>query len=315
MIILVVLAILLVAFWAANQRTRKTNTYKNFYRAIHVVKDVTSEEKYHIGAFGSTFSYYAYDLKPYSGHNFSIEPQSIAYMGKTIEHFIDNIDAGGFVLISLAGCFFAATSTASDEECTTYYSFLRPVEFDRYDWKVKLKYLLKRYFPALLPFYLKSNWKDEPMKYAVNEGISYDTGLVQAKRRLHGWEKVVAQPITEQFRASEDLERKMRSNVERMKRIVAAVRSKDITPVFVVLPMSKAFNDVCPAAFYDQVLYRCLDLLKEEKVQTLDFLYDDELSEMKYYLMADCLNAKGRELFTQKVMEAITDRQEHTVIV
>lgn len=305
MILLIILVLVLLLFLAVNWRVRKSNAYMNFYRAIHVVKDVEPRKRYRIAAFGSTFSYYAYDLKSYEGHNFSIEPQSITYMAKTVNHFVDNVEPGGIALISLAGCIFATSSSVTDEQCITYQSFLSPREFDNYHGKVKLKYYLKRYFPALSPYYLKCIVKDEPLKYELSGGISYEDGLRQAKARVAGWQRVVGQTLTEDFKINEDLAHRAKENVMRMQKIVGQLRAHDVTPVFVILPMSKAFNEVCPAAFYDEVLYRSLEMLKQENVLTLDFLKDIEMSAMKYYLCSDCLNAEGRKRFTQKVMEQI----------
>ena len=310
MVIMAVLIIVLLVFLGINWKTRNTNAYKNFYRAIHVVKDVPKGKKYRIAAFGSTFAYYAYDLKNYAGHNFSVEPQSIRYMKKTIKHFAGNIEKGGIALISLTGCFFAASSTVSDEECLTYQSFLPQDEFDRYNKKTKIKYYLKRYLPALSLYYVKCNIRDEQLKYSVEEKISYEQGLRQASVRIKGWEKVVGKSIADDFDVDDILKQKIDENVQIMRSILTDLRKEDIIPVFVVLPMSAAFNEACPKRFYDAILYKCLERLKDENVLAVDFLYSEEMKEMDYYLTADCLNAKGRKIFTQKLMNAIRNSQE-----
>lgn len=295
----------LILFLIINYRVRKTNAYRNFYRAIHVVKDIKSDNRYRFAAFGSTFSYYAYDLKEYSGHNFSVEPQSIRYMEKVVKHFANNIDKGGIAFLSLAGCFFAASSTTSDEECLTYQAFLRPDEFDKFSQKTKIKYFLKRYLPALSPYYVKCILKDEPAKYAINRGPSHEIAIKQAKNRIKGWERVVGKPIGEDFLVDPELQTRIDSNIEAMRRIVGYLRNRNIVPVFVILPMSNAFNEVCPKKFYDEILYKSIESLKNEEVLTLDYLYDKDLGNESYYYIADCLNMDGRKQFTKKLMSEI----------
>lgn len=305
MVFLIILATLIVLFFAVNYLARKTNAYKNFYRSIHVVKDIPKDKKYKIGAFGSTFSYYAYNLKDYNGHNFSVEPQSVRYMEKTIKHFAENIEEGGIAFISLAGCFFAASSTASDEECLTYQAFLEQNEFDNYCQKTKIKYYLKRYLPALSPYYVKCILKDEPLKYAINSGLSHENAIKQAEKRIKGWEHVVGKTINEDFTVDSDLQTKIDSNIEVMKRIVTFLRSRNIVPVFVILPMSNTFNSVCPRKFYDEILYKSIKSLKNEGIPTMDFLYDKDMGNESYYYLADSLNANGRKQFTKKLMSEI----------
>lgn len=307
MVIVLLLLVCALAFLAVNLKVRRTNAYREFYRTIHVVKDVPKQQKYRVAAFGSTFAYYAYELKTYGGHNFSIEPQSVRYMKKTVDHFLTNIEKSGIALLSLAGCFFAASSTATDEACVTYYSFLPQEQFDKYSRKTAVKYLLKRYLPALSPGYFKRIVNDVPPMFSADRGISYETGLRQAAGRVKGWERVVGKEITESFTVDENLQAKIDENIRSMRSIIAAVRQAGVTPVFVILPMSKAFHAVCPRQFYDAILYRALETLSNENVCVADFLYDEELGEMEYYLTADCLNAKGRAVFTKKLMDRIGD--------
>lgn len=307
MVFVVVCGLLFFAFVIVNWNVRRTNAYKNFYRAIHVVKDVSPTNKYDYGAFGSTFAYYAYDLKGFNGHNFSIEPQSVAYMKKTIDNFICNVEKGGVALISLAGCFFAASSTNADEACTTYYSFLKPAEFNHFRMAVKIKYYLKRYFPALSPVYIKRLIKDEPLKYSKKNGISYEKGVEEAKRRIRGWERVVGKAISEKFESDAALDAVLDGNIELMRKIIYTVREYGVVPVFVVLPMSKAFNDCCPRVFYEKILYRCLNKLENENVLVLDYLYDEDLCLMDNYLTSDCLNVNGRKKLTNRIIKDLND--------
>lgn len=299
---LLIFFILFVSFFLLNWRVRKTVAYKNFYRTIHVVKDVPKQKKYQIAAFGSTFGYYAFDLKEFGGHNFSIEPQSMIYMRKTVDHFVDNIEEGGYALLSLAGCFFATESTATDEECITYYSFLKPEEFNNYRKIVKIKYILKRYLPVLSPYYLKCIFQDEKPKYSSQTGLSKENGQELAKRRVKGWERVVGQNITEGYKASDEIVAVMQRNVERMKEMIRELHEKNIQPVFIVLPMSESFNEVCPEAFYSGILYKCLSQFNNEEVITLDYLHDEEISKIENYLTADSLNQKGRKLLTDRII-------------
>ena len=301
--LILVFICLLIAFLFINIRVKKTKAYQSFSRALHVVKDVPREKKDQIAAFGSTFSYYAYDIKAYGGHNFSVEPQSMVYMRKTVEHFLGNIQANGYALISLAGCFFATESVITDEQCPTYYSFLTPGEFEHFSRKSQIKYFLKRYFPAISPNYVKCIVKDEVSKYAIADGISKERGLALAKNRIHGWENVIGQPILGegQFQVKANLRGVMQRNILRMKEMLSIIRERNIHPVFVILPMSEAFNDLCPKAFYEEILYSCLNSLTDEKVPVLDYLYDKELGKMANYFTADCLNKNGRQLLSQNV--------------
>lgn len=302
MIVLMILAVLFCCFAALNYFTKQTTTYRNFYRSIHCVKDV-GKKKYRMGVFGSTFAYYDFDLKEYGGHNFSIEPQSVTYMKKTVRHFLDNIEDGGIVLLSLAGCFFAADSVKPDEECLTYYSFLDVSEFDNFRKEKLFKYYLKRYFPASSPTLVKKVLKDDARSYSSGKPVAGDAASAQAKKRIAGWERALSRTITDGFKCDAGLLEVLARTIKVMRDIIDMVRRNGKTPVFVILPMSSAFNAVCPREFYDEVLYRSLVMLEEKAVHTLDYLYDAELSDLTYYASADCLNSEGRRIFTKRLVE------------
>ncbi|MEG0504258.1 MAG: hypothetical protein RR547_06395, partial [Raoultibacter sp.] len=51
--------------------------------------------------------------------------------------------------------------------------------------------------------------------------------------------------------------------------------------------------------------YPCLNKLSEENIEIIDFLFDEELSDLELYWNSDCLNARGRKLLTQRMMERI----------
>lgn len=303
-IILVSLSfIFLCIFFLLNLLVKRTNAYHNFYRTIHIVKDIRPTDIYKYAAFGSTFSYFAYDLKDYGGHNFSIEPQSLRYMQKTIEHFANNIENGGIAFISITACIFAASSTSTDEECTAYYSFLSRNEFDNYKKNVKIKYYLKRLLPALSPHYLKCLFKDERLIYSVDGCLSFENGTEQAKKRIKGWENVVGTQITDDFSVNENLQKNIDKNINLLQEIISFLKNKNIHPVIVILPVSDSFNSVCPKIFYEKLLYKSLDRIKNETI--IDFLLDKEMGNMDYYLSSDCLNVTGRKKLTNKLIERV----------
>lgn len=300
-----IICIVAVGFAVFNGLVRHTNGYKNFYRAIHVVKDVPPDQKYDIAAFGSTFSYYAFDLKEYDGHNFSVEPQSIFYISRTVKHFIDNIEESGYAVFALTGCIFASGNNGQEANCPTYYSFMKANEIDDYRKSVKWKCLINRYFPILNPHFAKSLIHDSKLVYSISSGVSEANARVQAQTRLKGWAHVLGVNNVNDFRISKALVETMDATTEALRDTISYVRSKGIKPVILVLPMSRVFNKECPKALYEKVLYPCLNKLTEGNIEILDFLFDEELSDLELYWNSDCLNARGRKLLTQRMMERI----------
>lgn len=286
-----------------NKKIKSTRIYLNFYRQIHVVKDVKKDEQYSVAAFGSTYGYYAFELKEFNGHNFSIEPQSIAYMRKTVHHFIKNVEPGGTVVLTLAGCSFPAGSIEPDESCLTYYAFLRKDEFQNYRLKNKVKYYLKRYFPIANSRMLKSLLRDVPDYYATTRNPELETAKGEARRRLSSWKKITGLQDFDNIVVSEPVKDVMRANVEILKSIIQEVKDNGCFPVILILPVSQAFYEECGPVFFDAFLYA--PLAEIEKVPIIDFLKDEEMRGIELYWCADCLNREGRKKLTKKLMENI----------
>ena len=298
-----VIGFVLLLMIVVNLCIRKTNAYQNFYRAIHVVKDVPSEARYDIVAFGSTFAYYAFDLKTYNGHNFSISPQSFTYMGKTIRHFSKNIRKGGIAVIALAGCIFAANSVIQDERSLTYQAFLTPDEFERFDWKRRAAYYLMRYVPLINVKMIKYLFADVQEMYSVRTSVSRDNAIEQARRRIQGWQRDTAVENVFNVERTPELDKCLSESADKLAEIIAELLAKGITPVLTVLPMSECFNEICPESFYDEILYSSIGRLKDKYIRVYDYLKDHELTDMKLFWCADCLNVEGRKRFTERLIE------------
>ena len=299
----VVLGILVLFGLWINSMIKKTNAYKNFYRAIHVLKDVPPEEKYDIAAFGSTFSYYAFDLKQYNGHNFSIEPQGMIYLKKTVHHFIGNVKKGGTVVITLPGCIFGTENIVQDEKCLTYQAFLHPDEFENYDKMNKIKYYLTRYFPICNPNLLKCLRKDRMFNYGIEIGIEEIRAMDLAKVRVDGWKRILGISGTENIVLPEQTKNICKNMCNVLDEVIEEIQEHSCTPVLLLLPMSVAFHKICSKEFFDVMLYDNLATLKAKDVRVLDYVYDEELMKRENYWTADCLNVKGRRILTQRMME------------
>lgn len=301
-IVIVFGLLVLLGLWI-NSMIKKTNAYKNFYRAIHVVKDVSEEDRYDVAVFGSTFSYYAFDLKQYNGHNFSIEPQGMVYLKRTVHHFMENVKTEGTVVITLPGCIFGTENVMQDEQCLTYYAFLRSDEFENYNKRNKIKYYLKRYLPICNPNFLRYLFKDSALTYAIGEGIDEEKALNLAGRRVEGWKRLLGITEKENIVLPEQAQKTCTKMRRVLDDVIEEIREHNCTPVLLILPMSSAFHEICPREFFDVLIYDNLAKLESRNVRVLDYLYDEELIKLENYWTADCLNTKGRRVLTQRMMK------------
>lgn len=301
--------VLLAVLVLINLKVRKTNKYREFYRSIHVVKDIPTGRQYQIGVFGSTFAYYAFDLKPYNGHNFSIAPQGFDYMEKTVEHFIGNIQEGGTVALALTGCIFAAEDVSPDENCVTYQAFLKTEDFIHPSRMRKLKYYLLRYLPICSVNFAKALLHDIAPQYDCKKEITRERAVQLAKQRMAGWVRNTAVRSFDPFDVDENLNRVLDCSVWKLDGIIEMVIASKRKPVIVLLPVSAAFHEVCPREVFDRLLYGCVHALKRQDVKILDYLYDKELTDNSLFWSADCMNVNGRELLTHRL---ISDLEEES---
>ena len=78
---------------------------------------------------------------------------------------------------------------------------------------------------------------------------------------------------------------------------------KGFKPVLVVTPVSKAMNECISDAFIKKVLFDNIKLANKQGVPFFNYLKDERFQDISLYANnADCLNARGRKLFTKVLL-------------
>ena len=122
-----------------------------------------------------------------------------------------------------------------------------------------------------------------------------------AKRWIDGWKRQFGivdfeAPLTPKNLAG----REYRVNL--MRQLIDFCAERGYKPVYVIPPVTKHLGKYFTPKFQKLYIYDFLQQVDRD-IQTLDYSKDVELKEDDLYFNSFFLNARGRKLFTAKVLE------------
>ena len=304
-VVLIVIAVLLVAILL--------NEY--YYLIVcdyHQYNHMKRGEKagpYDVIAFGSAYCRYGLDFKNTNvyGYNFGYGSQFFYYSNLMLHQYAKTCKKGGVVYLIIADLVFAKLGKGlygADE----YLKFL-----DK--GLLKDEYSIIKYIRVRFPLIFNPRLICQCVKRML--GVSYvddydtqENNILSeedvkeaAEKRCKSWCRQFGLRNTVDSDISDDLEQIFVKTRQVLTEMIQYCQDNQLKPVLVVTPVSKIMNERISNTFIDRVLFTNINKANVQNVPVLNYLRDREFEDYRlYHNSADCLNARGRRLFTKKLL-------------
>lgn len=249
---------------------------------------------------GSTYAYYDFDYSdlPIKGMNLANIPQYLDYDLILLNKYVKYLKKDAKVFIVLPNFVFVSKSTQTDRK--EYYEALRPREIQNFSMKKLIGYI---YASAIEPFVhvydsQRNKWK--------GYNAPYEEKMKHAERRVLDWEKKLGVPNVSSNEITNELRKCIDINIKRVENLINMCNQNDVEPIIIIPPVSSIMR----AAVSKECLYIYLyepvnKIINDKNIRVLDYMYDDELENVEFYLNSDCLNDKGVRIFMRKLYKDI----------
>lgn len=308
----------LTALYIDNKTLKKTQWYLSlFVDPQHEIYPDNEwyrkhdERNFDLVNLGSSGGKWAFDYSGFNikAMNWAQQPQTLLEDYNLLRHFHSILRKGGYVIITIM------PFTGLNKE-TNLYDALKFARFDIQGEPIQ-PYLFREArrisrFPILLgkvaiKAFVKfligrdkpSNIKEETKMN--NNPMTLSELDKDAKRWIDGWKRQFGiddfeAPLTPKNMSG----REYRVNL--MRQLVDFCAERGYKPVYVIPPVTKHLDKYFTSKFQKLYIYDFLQQV-DRYVQTLDYSKDVELKEDDLYFNSFFLNARGRKLFTAKVLE------------
>jgi len=301
---------------------KRTNWYKNFFLEYIYPDNIWyrnhEERNFDLVSLGSSGAKWAFDFEDcgIKAMNWAQQPQTLLEDYNLLRHYHSILRKGGYVIITIMPFTGLNKSTGMAdamkylnldyqgepiqpykyEEACRYAQY--PVLFGKPAVKALIKYLLGK--------------ERQADRYACTKVTSNPMSASQldedAKRWIEGWKRQFAiddfeAPLTLQNAAG----RQVRIKV--MRELVDFCTERGYVPVYVIPPVTRHLAEYYTSKFEQTYIYGYLKEV-DRNVLTLDYSKDNDLMTDDLYFNSFFLNAKGRKIFTAKVLDRILANKE-----
>ncbi|MDD3945251.1 MAG: hypothetical protein PHS38_11120 [Bacteroidales bacterium] len=134
--------------------------------------------------------------------------------------------------------------------------------------------------------------------------LTFKTFKTDAEKRIDTWKKEFSisdysDPIS---LINKD---RMRDSAHVLSEIIAFCNSRNFVPIVVFPPLSDSLSIYFTPEIKQKYIYDWLTPIIEDRVVFLDYSDDTSLKDMNLYYDSFCLNKKGSELFSSRVLDQI----------
>lgn len=252
---------------------------------------------------GSTYAYYDFDYGDLAvkGGNLANIPQYLDYDLLLLKKYIHKVKKGGKVLIVLPNFVFAGGGTDDDKKA--YYEALKPWEMKNF----KINHMLKYIWNAV----------KEPLTHTCRNNELKWKGYVadlaekkeHAERRVRDWESKLGIPSVCSDYITEELQGRMEKNKNLVLEMITLCRLHSIEPVLIIPPTSGIMHEkVAEACINKYLKLPVYDIAERTGVKILDYMEEEEFLTHDLYMNSDCLNEKGRKIFTKRLLEDLKNK-------
>lgn len=263
----------------------------------------TDGEKYNSIAIGSTYCRYSIADKKNVIFNIGIDGQFFYYTNKFLRHYAPKfLNTGGTVYIICADLAFACVGKG-------LYGpgkYIGLLSRDELGDDFTLSRFLKYRYPLLtnpkliksLVGYLVKGKRNAFIDTTVNPFSEAEVYSFSQKRCV-SWCNQFGIKNTQSADISNELEEEFAKTREIMTEMIDYCLSSGYKPVLVVTPLSGIMNSMISDEFIDRVLFSNIQQANTQGVLFLNYLRDKRFDDYSlYYKSGDCLNARGRKMFT-----------------
>lgn len=259
-------------------------------------------------SFGSSYCRYGLSSgEDEVGFNFGVAAQFLYYSDKMLREYATScLKNKGNVYLIIAYLVFAEVGRG-------WYGVQRYNELlkkktlgDDYSYKQRL--LLRfpllahpRNIKRLLRYIIKGD-QNQYSTLRYNE-LSEKEVHAQAAKRCSDWCRQFGLKDTISNDLSDELLKKFANTRKILTGMIQYCLDNDFKPILVVTPVSKIMREHLGKEFTQVVLYDNIKMSNKQNVPFMDYFEDPEFDDSSlYYNNADFLNARGRELFTKKLL-------------
>lgn len=259
-------------------------------------------------SFGSSYCRYGLSSgEDEVGFNFGVAAQFLYYSDKMLREYATScLKNKGNVYLFIADLVFAEVGRGW-YGAERYNELLKKKTLgDEFSYKKRL--LLRfpllvhpRNIKRLLRYIIKGD-QNQYSTLRYNE-LSEKEVHDQAAKRCSDWCRQFGLKDTISNDLSDELLKKFANTRKILTGMIQYCLDNDFKPILVVTPVSKIMREHIGNDFIQKVLYDNIKMSNKQNVPFMDYHEDPEFDDSSLYCNnADFLNARGRELFTKKLL-------------
>ena len=259
-------------------------------------------------SFGSSYCRYGLSSgEDEVGFNFGVAAQFLYYSDKMLSEYATScLKNKGNVYLIIADLVFAEVGRGW-YGAERYNELLKKKTLGD-DFSYKQRLLLRfpllahpRNIKRLLRYIIKGD-QNQYSTLRYNE-LSEKEVHAQAAKRCSDWCRQFGLKDTISNDLSDELLKKFANTRKILTGMIQYCLDNDLKPILVVTPVSKIMREHLGNDFIQIVLYDNIKMSNKQNVPFMDYLEDPEFDDSSLYCNnADFLNARGRELFTKKLL-------------
>ena len=310
MIVIIIIAILILISFLLNE-------YYYWivcdYHQYNHMKRGAKGGPYDVIAFGSAYCRYGLDFKDTNvyGYNFGYGSQFFYYTNLMLHQYARTCKKGGVVYIIIADLVFAKLGKGL-YGANEYIKFLDK-RFLKEEYSVK-KFVRSRFPVIFNPSLIYRCIKRMLGLDAVDDFTTLENNKLSEEKvkeaadlRCESWCRQFGLRNTVDSDISDELAQTFVQTRQVLTDMIQFCLDNQLKPLLVVTPVSKIMNERISDAFMERVLFSNIKKANVQNIPVLNYLRDNEFEDYRlYHNNADCLNARGRCLFTKKLL---TDTQ------
>ncbi len=275
--------------------------FKNVPQNLHVVNLGSNSGKY-------GFDYTECGIK---GMNWAVSPQTIAFDYKILQTFTSHISKNGHVLLTISLFSSIKDNYKAKNANDKYYHFLPTTLIPDYSKIVNVYVKLKRIFPLLFiilnPTSIIGLFRIGKSAHTLEKNPMNSNQLdTDAAKWVEGWKKEF---LLDSLNAplSDNHNQIMQENRKILKDCIDLCQKNGLKPIVVLPPISRFLlvyltREVRQIYIYDFIK----EIIAQAEIKLLDYIDNPEFSDHDLYFNSFFLNARGRKMFTKRVLKEIT---------
>lgn len=249
---------------------------------------------------GSTYAYYDLDYSnlDIKAYNLANVPQYLDVDNILLKKCINKLKQEAKILIVLPNFVFAGNKTNMRKK--VYYEALYPWEIKGYDIAFFLKLLWRAAIEPITHYYRKAEKKWDGHIASVEEKEAH------LRKRIYDWENIIGIPSVRDGKVTEVLHENIVKNEKRLIAMIQICQKKNLKPLLVIPPVSGVMKKAISRECLQVYLYDPVEKVRRVTgVGVLNYQDEKEFESLELYLNSDCMNEKGRKIFTRRLLEDI----------